>query len=200
MNMTGKRSVYRIAAAILVGGQSKRMGSPKEKMVIKGDGRTFLDKICDEADACMDSCIEALYLSVRKGQRVSRNGYIQVEDEYDSIGPMGGICSVLNRAAEDGLDAVLFIACDMIKYDSEEISSICRSYKGEDILWARTGGYAIQPLASIYNVNIVSTIKGMADKGDYKLRNMEKYLDNIGYCDRADINKYDNVNTLQKLT
>ena len=198
-DMTGRNMDYRIAAAILVGGRSKRMGSPKEKMVIKEDGRTFLDKICDEADACRGICLDAFYMSVRKGQKTGRKGYIEIEDEYDDIVPMGCIFSVLERASKDGIDAVLFLACDMIKYDKEEISFICGAYQGEDILWARTDGDFIQPLASIYSVGIVGTIRDMADKGDYKLRNMEQYLANIGYCDRENGDKYENVNSYIKM-
>lgn len=187
---------YRIAAAVLVGGKSKRMGRPKENVVIEGDGRTFLEKICDEVDLCPDNLICARYLSVRKGQGTERKGYITVEDKYDDIGPLGGIISVLERAGEDGIDAVLFLACDMIRYDRDEIASICSLYMGEEILWARTQGKNIQPLASIYSTGIVRSVRNMADKGDYKIRNLESHVDNIGYYDSADTVLYENVNSL----
>ncbi len=187
---------YSIGAAVLVGGRSTRMGSPKENMVIEGDGRTFLDKVCDEVDMCTGSCIGARFLSVRKGQETDREGYICVEDEYEDIGPLGGMIPVLKKAGEYGMDAVLFIACDMISYDKEEISSICGLYKGEDILWARTGENKIQPLASIYSVELVKYAVRLADKGEYKIRNIEQYAKCINHYDSKNEEKYINVNSL----
>lgn len=187
---------YRIGAAVLVGGHSTRMGRPKENIIIEEDGRTFLEKICDEIDAGTGKCISARYLSVRRGQELSREGYIKIEDEYDEIGPLGGIISVLERAGDDGLDAVLFLACDMIRYDVNEICTICGTYRGEDILWARTGGENIQPLASIYSVDTVKAAKEMADKGDYKLRDLSQYMRSVGFYDSDHAQKYLNVNHL----
>lgn len=162
-----------IAAAVLIGGHSRRMGKPKENIVIKGDGRTFLDKLCDEVDSCYGQCIGGRYISVRKGQSVYRDGYITVEDIYDDIGPLGGLISVLTQAGKDGYSAVLLLACDMIGYDSAEIKNICDMYQGTGILFARTKDGAIQPLASIYGTDVTADAVKKAEEGDYRLRNLE---------------------------
>ena len=187
-------SEYRIAAAVLAGGRSTRMGSPKENMIIEGDGRTFLNKICDEADACSGDCIAARYLSIRRGQDLSREGYKTVEDTYDDIGPLGGLTAVLKTAAADGMDAVLILACDMIRYTENEIRRICDSYKGEDILWARTDGRDIQPLASIYSVKILDECLSQAGDGVYRLRDLDKRCKRTGFYDSADSPAYENRN------
>lgn len=188
-------SEYRIAAAVLAGGRSTRMGRPKENMIIEGDGRTFLDKICDEADACFGDCIAARYLSVRRGQDLSRDGFFAVEDKYDDIGPLGGLISVLTAASDAGMDAVLILACDMIRYTEDEIRRICDSYMGEDILWARTAGRDIQPLASIYSTKILSAAISQAGEGMYRLRDLDKRCKNTGFYDSADTGAYENRNT-----
>ena len=187
-------SEYRIAAAVLAGGRSTRMGSPKENMIIEGDGRTFLNKICDEADACSGDCIAERYLSIRRGQDLSREGYKAVEDTYDDIGPLGGLTAVLEAAAADGMDAVLILACDMIRYTENEIRRICDSYKGEDILWARTDGRDIQPLASIYSVKILDECLSQAGDGVYRLRDLDKRCKRTGFYDSADSPAYENRN------
>ena len=187
-------SEYRIAAAVLAGGRSTRMGSPKENMIIEGDGRTFLNKICDEADACSGDCIAERYLSIRRGQDLSREGYKAVEDTYDDIGPLGGLTAVLKTAAADGMDAVLILACDMIRYTENEIRRICDSYKGEDILWARTDGRDIQPLASIYSVKILDECLSQAGDGVYRLRDLDKRCKRTGFYDSADSPAYENRN------
>jgi molybdopterin-guanine dinucleotide biosynthesis protein A len=190
----GIMSGYKIAAAVLIGGHSTRMGRPKESVVIEGDGRTFLDKICDETDACFGSCISGRYLSVRRGQQASRNGYITVEDEFDDIGPLGGIISVLEAAGRDGIDAVLILACDMISYTENEIRNVCGAYNGEDILWARTDGSIIQPLASIYKVGVLRDAKSLAQEGVYRLRELDGRCKRTGFYDSRDRSAYENRN------
>ncbi|HCM91065.1 MAG TPA: hypothetical protein DIS78_00650 [Lachnospiraceae bacterium] len=186
---------YRIGTAVLVGGRSTRMGQPKENVIIKGDGRTFLEKICDEVDDCYGSCIVSRYLSIRRGQAAGRTGYTNVEDEYDDIGPLGGFVSVLKRAKTDKLDAVLFIACDIIGYNKDEIGSICGVYAGEDILWARTEGKDIQPLASIYSVRALTALEKMAEAGIYRIRDAKEYADRVGFYDSNNPSAYMNLNS-----
>ncbi|MBR1507520.1 MAG: molybdenum cofactor guanylyltransferase [Eubacterium sp.] len=188
-------SKYRIAAAVLAGGRSKRMGSPKESMIITGDGRTFLDKICDEVDECFGKCIDLRILSLREGQTVFRDGYMPVYDRYDDIGPLGGLISILEKAVSEGIDACLIIACDMINYTAEEIRRICEEYKGEDILFARTDyDKRIQPLASIYSVKMLQYAVKMAEEGDYRMRKLADMTENVGYYNSRNTELYANIN------
>lgn len=186
---------HRIAAAVLTGGRSLRMGSPKESTVIPGDGRTFLDRICDEVDITYPNTISGRYLSVRADQDVCRTGYIRVPDRYDGIGPLGGIASVLMRAYDDGFEAVLMLACDMIRYEHGEILSICEHYHGEDILFARTSPDDLQPLASIYSTGILDAVQSQTDSGDYRIRNLSGRLRDVLFYDSSDPGFYENRNT-----
>ncbi len=191
--MNGK---YRIAAAVLIGGHSERMGRPKEGVIIEGDGRTFLEKLCDEIDACPDGFFCGHYLSVRPGQRAERKGYLTVEDRYRDIGPLGGITALLERAEKEGADAVLILACDMIRYPVKEIERICKTYRGEDILWARTEGKVLQPLASIYSVKLLERAVRQAEEGRYKLRELGEGPVRTGFYDSDHPEAYDNINRL----
>ena len=215
-----RSDIRQFAICVMVGGQSKRMGRPKENVIIEGDGRTFLNKICDEIDAAccemvsddvsddvsedvVDSTSEMTrgpimkkYISVRAGQKIKRSGYIPVEDVFDNIGPIGGIASVLRKAQEDGVDAVLFLACDMIRYESAEIQRIFEVYKGEDVLFARTESRGLQPLASIYSVKVLEAVEKQIEEGDYRLREITGSSANIGYYDAVNEEFYANVNSL----
>ncbi len=198
MNITDEpvnKNKYRIAAAVLIGGRSKRMGSPKDEMIIDGDGRTFLRKICDEIDSCFPEFIIKKYISVRKGQKSKISGYTAVEDKYDDIGPMGGLVSVLQAAEKDGIDALLLLACDMIRYDAHEIEAVCRAYNGEDILWARTDRIHIQPLASIYSVCILDAALDQILENDHKMRDLAGKVKNVRYFDSSSAEAYININT-----
>ncbi len=191
--MNGK---YRIAAAVLLGGRSRRMGRPKENVILEGDGRTFLEKICDEIDACPEGLLSGRYLSVRRGQKAEREGYLTVEDRYPDIGPLGGITALLEAGRRDGIDAVLMLACDMIRYPEEEIERICKAYRGEDILWARTGGKDLQPLSSIYSVKLLERAVTRAESGRYKLRELAGGEVRTGFYDSDSPEAYENVNRL----
>ena len=185
----------RMAVAVLTGGRSARMGRPKELVVIPDDGRTFLERICDEVDIISDRPFIARYLSVREGQCIERDGYINVSDRYEGIGPIGGIYSSLEKAAEDGAGSVLILACDLIGYDNNEITGICDSYKGEDILFARTGDGRLQPLASIYSADILPAVRYLIERGKYRITDLSEACANVGYYDTFRNECYINQNT-----
>ena len=191
-------SGYRIGAAVLIGGRSSRMGRPKEDMIIPGSDMTFLDHICNEVDSCFGGCLYKRYLSVRKGQLRERKGYLSVEDIYDDIGPLGGLVSVLKRASVDGCDALLLLACDMIRYKGEEIKRICENYAGEDILFARTEKTVLQPLASIYGTGILETAQRQTGSDDHRMRKLAGDGTVVAYYDSDTPNMYDNINILSQ--
>ena len=194
--MMNEKKRYRLAAAVLIGGHSTRMGRPKESVVIEGDGRTFLDRICDEVDACADRLLCARYLSLRREQNAQRDGYIPVEDEYDDAGPMGGIISVLTAARRDGCDAVLVLACDLIRYDRNEMTKICERYRGEDILMTRTDRQDLQPLASIYSAAMTDVLRSHIEMKDLRIRNVLCDPLNTGWYDADNALAYENCNSL----
>ncbi len=195
MNRKNQSGKFKIGAAVLCGGRSKRMGRPKESVVIEGDGRTFLERICDEVDKVFPDLICKRYLSVREEQDINRDGYERVTDIYEDIGPLGGTAAVLTRAAEDGVDAVLILACDMTAYDHDEIRNICGIYDGEDILFARTEESGLQPLASIYSVSVLPAVIDRISKKDYRIRDLADLVNTTGYYDAARGACYHNQNT-----
>ena len=186
---------HKIAAAVLVGGFSVRMGFPKHTAQTP-DGRTFLDRICDEIDSVYKSVLSGRYISSRSDQSVRRNGYTVVHDMYEAIGPVGGIASVLMSAKQEGFDAVLVLACDLVGYDRDEIINICKRYRKEDVLFARTNKSDLQPLASIYSVTAIPACLSMIEDQDYRLRNIADHAGNIGYYDSIRKEAYVNCNTL----
>ena len=190
---------YDIAAAVLIGGRSERMGCPKESVVLPGDGRTFLDRICDEVDKAYPKIISHRYISQREDQKIARDGYVPVYDKHTGIGPIGGIVSVLERAGKDGCDAVLFAACDMTGYHYGEISRICTHYHGENALFARTDGSRLQPLASIWSVNCLPAVSSMIEKGDHRLRDITELVDGIKYYDTFCPEAYVNINSMSDI-
>lgn len=180
-----------VGIAILAGGKSSRMGRSKTDMILPGDGRTMLDRICDEM-----SSFDCRYLSVRKGQTVGRTDYQIVEDLYDDIGPMGAICSLLTVSEAD---ALLVLACDMPGYRREHALRMMQLYAGEEILIPETaGGY--EPLAAIYSKKMLPLIREKIAEQRYKLVSVMKSSRNVRVLTDQDEKPFKNINSIEDLT
>lgn len=90
-----------IAAVILAGGKSSRMGSDKALLTISG--KRLLDVV---AGVIRQSGITSVFVSGAYG------GYDCISDETPHKGPVGGICSAIQRLAGK-YDSLLFIPVDM---------------------------------------------------------------------------------------
>lgn len=178
---------YNIAVAILAGGKSKRMGTDKAELVRK-DGETFLEHICKEM-----SPFAKKYLSVNKEQKYAFEGYETIVDKYDGIGPIGAIAGVLEKAKADGMDAVLFVACDMPFYSYAHAMKTVDIYSGEDVVLPVVENRA-EPLAAIYSVNILETVYENIRCNEYKLTDVIKKMHYREYVP-DDYEAYSNINT-----
>jgi len=178
----------KIAIAILTGGLSTRMGSPKEniELVINGKKATFLQHLCANFEA-----FPKRYISENKNQNYDLEGYISIKDEYEEIGPLGGIYSVLKNS---NAEAVLFVACDMPLFSYEVAMKLLEKYDGEDALVSMVNGIR-QPLASIYTKACIPHIERQINDGNYKLGVLINSV-NTKYVDMSEYNDYYiNVNT-----
>ncbi len=184
--MTG----FNVGVAVLAGGRSRRMGMPKSDIVIPGDGRTLLDRICDEM-----SFFDDRYLSLRKGQACSRHDYRRIDDLYEDIGPMGALCSLLSAAETD---ALLVLACDMPAYMKAHALRMLNSYQGEDILIPRTaGGY--EPLAAIYSRRMLPLIRKRIGEQCYRLVSLTEMTDRVREINEEDAGPFRNINEIKDL-
>lgn len=180
----------KIGVAILAGGRSSRMGMAKSEIVIPGDGRTLLDRICDEM-----SFFDCRYLSLRKDQTVRRHDYKRVDDMIEDIGPLGAICSLLS-VSEAG--ALLVLACDMPGYMKEHALRMAQHYKGEDILIPRTPG-GFEPLAAVYGRSILPLIRRRIGENRYKLTSLLELTDKVTVIDEKDPEPFRNINSRSDL-
>jgi molybdopterin-guanine dinucleotide biosynthesis protein A len=96
-----------LAAVILVGGKSSRMGQDKASLPYKG--KRLVDVV---ADAVREAGIENIYVS---GEI---DGYTSLPDLLLDRGPMGGICSSAVRLHKQ-YERVLFIPVDMPHINAE---------------------------------------------------------------------------------
>lgn len=183
-----------IAGYILSGGKNTRMNGEK-KLFLTYEGETFGQRI---VKAC--SCFANIYLSVDQKEGYESLGLPMVEDRWQGIGPMGGICSGLLQCSEE---ALFVLACDMPMIDSQTIRRLLETYGSQQeeqkqivIAEAEDG---LHPLFGIYPKHILPTALEMIGEGNYRMMHL---LKRVGYQTvRLDADQYavTNVNTLEEL-
>ncbi|MBU3156545.1 molybdenum cofactor guanylyltransferase [Clostridium estertheticum] len=93
----------KIAAAILAGGQSRRMGTDKRKLPLGG-------KTLQELAAEKLSLFSERYFSVADDIDQPLPGFVNILDQATECGPLSGMVSVMEKTEAEW---VIFIPCDM---------------------------------------------------------------------------------------
>ena len=184
-------------AAVLAGGSGRRMGKVNKAQLIY-QGQTFAGHLYDELRA-LDMPV---YVSVASYQQEVPEGFVTVPDfaigthaavdtdidegRHKSVcvgaagryaGPMGGICSCLVKAREDGLDGLFFCPCDAPLFDRKVIERLADHIGAEDdaVIWKTADG-RLQTAFGYYSVSALPVMERDLEKGLYKL---VKYLEEV---------------------
>lgn len=94
-----------LSAAILAGGQSRRMGADKAALRLIPTGPTLIEQVIAAVSA-----VAAETLVVANDERLAWLGLPVVLDAFPGAGPLGGIYSAVAAARHD---RCLVVACDM---------------------------------------------------------------------------------------
>lgn len=156
--------------AVLAGGAGKRMGNMNKAKLAYKD-RSFVELISEELSKTGLPCYlsAANYeLTVPDGWKLVRDTVTAENGEY--IGPMGGICSCLIKAREDGLDGLFFVPCDAPLFKAEVISGLYEYIEPErDAVCWRTSDGRIQTTCGWYSVRCLDAFAEDICNGGYKL-------------------------------
>lgn len=153
--------IDRLSSAILLGGKSSRMGVDKAFLGLKSNegDRSFLDKLASEM-----FFFEEKYLSLNASQDYLIEGYKNIIDEIENIGPLGGIYSVLRSSKKE---YVFFAPCDMPKLTKEAVMFLVDRWQGEDMCIAYVNDRK-QPLFGIYGKKCMPYIEEIIGKNSFK--------------------------------
>ena len=155
--------MMRVACVLLMGGKSSRMG--QDKAYLDYDGISFWKQITDELKKCGET-----YLSVNSTSNIPDTNHAIIFDEYEDIGPMGGIYSSLN-ALEEPL--IFFAPCDIPTITAEFIQAVIDEYEdGYDgiIVASKTGKY--YPTIGVYSKKILEHMRTQMEHKNYRLMNL----------------------------
>ena len=157
-----------ICALVLAGGKSSRMNG-NNKAFLKYKSSTFIESIISELED-----FNKIYISVDNKEKYKNLNYELIEDEFEEIGPIGGIYSVLKVMKED---YVFVIACDMPKIKKKLIKVLLSNIEQDDrCMVFKDDAGRIYPLGGIYSKKSLQIVKEMIDNKDYKLQNLVKRL------------------------
>ncbi len=174
---------------ILAGGKSRRMG--EDKALLVRDGISQLEHIA----ALLQPLTDKVFVSTRAEQQDERirQGFEQIVDQFDDIGPIAGILSAMKVYPHADW---LVIACDLPNVDEETIRFLLtnRSVKQPFTAFRSSHDDLPEPLCAVYRAGADTIIREFVDDGIVCPR---KILIRSDTCLLTQLNptSLDNVNT-----
>lgn len=171
-----------LCGAILVGGQSRRMGRPKALLQIRG-----IPLVEQIAHVLSPFCFQV----VAVGPQQLAASIAAVPDLYPGAGPLGGLLSALEARAE-GCDRMVVVACDLINIQAPVINALLAADLDHiDAVMAHTD--RLQPLCGLWNPRCLPVLQNAFDAGERSMNGVIKSLAIVSVPIEADL--LANVNT-----
>lgn len=178
----------RLSSVILIGGESKRAGTPKYKL--KYQDKTFLSIIEDSLKP-----LPVKYSVHNPVIDLDYNNQI-IDDDY-RIGPINGI---YNSLCNSDTDYTLITSCDLPQLTTSLVRYLigCNSIYDKSVI-ATIDGFPI-PTFAIYKNSDKTYFQSAIEKKQYKLQNVVKKID----CELVEIptelrHELTNINTISDL-
>ncbi len=155
-----------IAAYILAGGQSRRMGL--DKLFESVGSQSLLTKTIE---TCHNITSET-YIVAKDKRKFEALPYKILIDDPIADGPLAGIITALKNCKEE---YCFVTAADFYDLNPELIQNLAKIYKNEQFLGMNINN-RIQPLCGIYNKSCLQVLQEAAKNCNYKMKNI---LENI---------------------
>jgi molybdopterin-guanine dinucleotide biosynthesis protein A len=178
-----------VTGVILTGGKSSRMGKNKALLPFRGK------HLIDQPIEIMSRIFSNVALSVREPADYARYSLLTIADQYDAIGPIGGICSVL----KSGYSRIFCVACDMPFLNDALITHLCSFPEFDAVIpvWKARE----EVLHAVYSDTLISTFEKAIGSRQYKLTNALSSA-KVRYVGQDEVRRFDpsgdsfkNVNT-----
>jgi molybdenum cofactor guanylyltransferase len=153
----------RIAAIIVAGGKSTRLGRDKASEPLLGI--PLLQRVVNRLAGLVDEYVIVKARGQRLPELLPPASLVVVEDVYPEIGPLGGLYAGLRSL--DSPYAVAF-ACDMPLLQRPLVEELIRLAPGHDIVVPVREGFP-EPLCAAYSRTCLAPIQEQIDSGNYKI-------------------------------
>ena len=172
-------------AFILIGGESKRFGSPKWAATI--DGQRMIDRTWELCDIFENRFV----IGKQKPESIS---YPFIQDELEIQSPINGIYSALNHSDSDS-DWNLMISCDLPLMTKNIIYKLWKTTdKNSDAIVPFVSGY-VQATCAFYHKRILPQIPQQIENGDLSLQGLLNCINTETVNMNLNENEFTNMNT-----
>ena len=194
--MKHKSKKHVIAAAILAGGNSRRMGGIAKGLLQDDDNITIVHHLISELNR---TAISDVVIIANDPKSYQACGIEVIADIRTGIGPMAGIESGLDHFA-GRTDAVLFLPCDLPQITAKEISTLKKTFIAENspAVFAVVDDFSWHPLCAVVSNDLKETVSIAIDRGQRKIRNIWRQVE-AAKVQFPDDDAFFNINTLTDL-
>jgi len=184
-------------AVVLAGGNSRRIGIQKEKIIVHGE--YLIDKIINSLAVEFGEII----VVTNDTAFYSRRNVIVVEDEFKDTGPMAGLHVGLKHSSSD---YAYVTGCDMphINYDFIRHHKKLIDKYSPDVTASSINGY-LENLAGFYNRKLCGKVAENIKLNKLKLNTLIRQVKNVVVCEAKvkefspDLKVFKNINTQEDL-
>jgi molybdopterin-guanine dinucleotide biosynthesis protein A len=148
----------RLAAAILAGGQARRLDGVNKGTLVVGR-----DAIIDRQLEALREISRDIFVVGRHDQAWTSRGLRVVCDEIPDAGPLGGIYTAIMHSPAD---RTLIVACDMPFLSSAVLQRMEAVEDADLVIPRHARGY--EPLCAIYSRACAEDIRRRIDRGSYE--------------------------------
>jgi molybdopterin-guanine dinucleotide biosynthesis protein A len=148
----------RLAAVILAGGRSSRMGRSKALLPFGGE------PLIVHVVARLQSLFDEIVVVAAPGQDLPTLPATVVQDAVAHQGPVGGLCYGLSAISGQ---AAFVAACDSAFLDTRLISHLVSQLPGHDVVVPKWDGRA-QPLHAVYRKGVLPLLEAQLARGELR--------------------------------
>lgn len=178
-----KRMESNITGIVIAGGKSSRMG--QNKALIKYRGIRLIDNAIEILKNFTDSII------VSSNEGLTGVKYPIKADEFNNLGPIGGLYSCL-LASET--DCNIIIPCDVPNISVNLYKELLADCEKFDAVIPVLPDGKYEPLVACYNKSIIPLVEGAIRAIDYKMVNLINKA-NVKFVRVEDVMQFKNINT-----
>jgi molybdopterin-guanine dinucleotide biosynthesis protein A len=149
-------------AIVMAGGKSKRMGTDKSMLPVKG--QSIIEIICNQ----LRDCFEEILISANHAEKFAFLGYKVIPDKIPEQGPLMGIASALEASTNE---FNFVAACDIPEINLNFVNRMLMqaTESQADIVIPVTSKDKYEPLFAIYRKRIVEVIYKTLSSGKRKI-------------------------------
>lgn len=182
MEIKKNKEIPRLTAIILAGGKSSRIGSDKDKAILKLNGKRLIDIVISKLKHIVGDNI------IIVGPPEKYPSYEQVvSDLFNQRGLLVGLYSGLRASASR---YNLVVGCDMPFLKVELLQYMRDMIDSNDIIIPRYAKSYVEPLCAIYSKDCLEVMKRNIEAGILSIRRIFPYL-KVKYIEEKEIKRID---------